>query len=151
ICYALKWDAWPVTRVDYDLFIVNQNTVLADSTTDQLDGPAPPVEEACWTNATASPVPVVPAVYEYAATLFTGRVDIFAVGSDAGVTDSPGSVVEPASAPAAVAVGAQCWSNLFLDRPYSSRGPTIDGRPEPALLAPDGVSTATYGPPGPCF
>src|SRR5262249_43138171 len=99
----------------------------------------------------ASPVPVVPAVYDYAATLFTGRVDLFAVGSDAGVTDSPGSVVEPASAPAAVAVGAQCWANLFLHPPYHSRGPTIDGRPEPALLAPDGVSTATYGPPGPCF
>src|SRR5439155_17747237 len=29
--------------------------------------------------------------------------------------------------------------------PYSSRGPTLDGRTKPDLTGPDGVTTATYG------
>ena len=39
------------------------------------------------------------------------------------------SVVEPASSPAALAVGAVCWQTGQLEQ-YSSLGPTIDGRTE---------------------
>ena len=54
------------------------------------------------------------------------------------------SVTEPASSPAALAVGAACWQTGQLED-YSSLGPTIDGRPKPDLTAPDSVSTVTYG------
>jgi hypothetical protein len=42
-----------------------------------------------------------------------------------------------------------CWQNGAL-RPYSARGPTIDGRTKPEIVAPDGVSGRTYGVSGGC-
>jgi hypothetical protein len=51
-----------------------------------------------------------------------------------------GSVTEPATSPAAVAVGAANWHTDVLEQ-FSSRGPTIDNRVKPDLLAFDGVSS----------
>jgi len=39
---------------------------------------------------------------------------------------------------------AVCWLGDVFES-YSSRGPTIDGRPKPDLVAPADVSSATYG------
>ena len=43
-----------------------------------------------------------------------------------------------------LAVGAVCWLGDTFEA-YSSRGPTIDGRVKPDLVAPANVSSATYG------
>jgi subtilisin family serine protease len=43
-----------------------------------------------------------------------------------------------------LAVGAVCWLGDVFEA-YSSRGPTIDGRAKPDLVAPANVSSATYG------
>ena len=43
--------------------------------------------------------------------------------------NAAGSVVEPATSPSALAVGAVAWWDNVLE-PYSSVGPTIDGRVE---------------------
>lgn len=51
-----------------------------------------------------------------------------------------GSILEPATSPAAFAVGAVDWRSNGLE-PFSSRGPTIDGRVKPDLLGYDGVSS----------
>ena len=56
----------------------------------------------------------------------------------------PGSIATPASSPAAFAVGALCWQSRALE-PYSSQGPTIDGRTKPDIVGHDSVSGATYG------
>ncbi|MCU1657606.1 MAG: hypothetical protein JWO57_2262, partial [Pseudonocardiales bacterium] len=59
--------------------------------------------------------------------------------------DSPsraaaGSVSAPANSPYALAVGAADVSNQALE-PFSSQGPTIDGRAKPDLVGWDGVSS----------
>jgi len=64
-------------------------------------------------------------------------------------SDPAGSLVSPADAAGAVAVGAYDYGvstpGASPTRPYSSRGPTWDGRLKPDFTAGDGVSTATYG------
>jgi Subtilase family len=55
-----------------------------------------------------------------------------------------GSVGEPATSPYAMAVGAVCTATGAAE-PFSSTGPTIDGRSKPDIAAFDGVSTLTFG------
>ena len=110
---------------------------------DQSDGPAPPIEELCYTNPNASPTTYSIDIERYSAA-GDEQLDLFYLG--AGTLNFPvtESVTEPASSPAALAVGAACWQTGQLED-YSSLGPTIDGRTKPDLTAPDSVSTATYG------
>jgi hypothetical protein len=51
-----------------------------------------------------------------------------------------GSITEPASSPDALAVGAAYWNGHGLE-PFSSQGPTIDGRTKPDLTGFDGVTS----------
>jgi subtilisin family serine protease len=60
-----------------------------------------------------------------------------------------GSVADPATSPNTLAVGAYCWATGAVEY-YSSQGPTIDGRMKPELVAPDSVTTFTYGAFGGC-
>src|SRR5207253_487718 len=120
----------------------------ADSLTDQAGFPDTPVEGTCFTNTTGSTATFRWLVARYSATL-TPRFDFFLLRETAGITSlqhstSAGTVVEPATSPSALAVGATCWTNGALES-YSSRGPTIDGRVKPDLTAPDSVSGTVYG------
>ncbi len=54
------------------------------------------------------------------------------------------SLGSPADAEDVLAVGATFWQNDILE-PYSSQGPTEDGRTKPDISAPAGVTSATYG------
>ena len=72
------------------------------------------------------------------------RLDLYYTGGDGLTYPVTESVTEPASSPAALAVGAACWQTGQLEN-FSSVGPTIDGRTKPDLVAPDSVSTDTYG------
>jgi subtilisin family serine protease len=56
-----------------------------------------------------------------------------------------GSLVIPADTDGAIAVGATGWLSDTLE-PFSSWGPTADGRRKPDISAPDFVSTVSYGP-----
>ena len=49
-------------------------------------------------------------------------------------------MLQPATSPGAFAVGAANWRSNSLE-PFSSRGPTIDGRVKPDLLGFDGTSS----------
>jgi len=55
-----------------------------------------------------------------------------------------GSLIEPASSPNAMAVGAMCWQSNVIE-PFSSQGPTIDNRLKPDITGFDSVSSATDG------
>ncbi len=144
-CIGLKWDAWPVTSEDYDLSLVraSDGATVASSVNDQADGPAAPVEELCYTNPNVSPTTYSIYIQRYSAA-GDEQLDLFYLGADTLSFPVTESVNEPASSPAALAVGAACWQTGQLEN-YSSLGPTIDGRTKPDLIAPDSVSTTTYG------
>lgn len=55
-----------------------------------------------------------------------------------------GSLGSPADSPDVISVGATNWHDDSLE-PYSSQGPTDDGRLKPDISAPAGVTSATYG------
>lgn len=151
-CMALKWDSWPLTAIDYDLYLVraSDGSPVQSSITDQ-NGTQPPTELICHINTTGSaqlysiairqqsgPVPVAP------------RLDLFVYpGPNLEHQVAEGSVTEPGSSSSALTVGAVCWQTSGLES-FSSRGPTIDGRVKPDLTGPDWVSSFAYGPFGGC-
>ena len=75
----------------------------------------------------------------------TSRFDLFVTTGTLEHSVPQGSVAQPAESPWVLAVGATCWQVGNAIRPYSSQGPTIDGRIKPDLAAYDGVSTKTFG------
>src|SRR5262249_11661730 len=108
-------------------------------------GPLPPGEAACYQN------PASTSQY-YAVTIVARKItkpadfDLFVEGR-AGSLQTPTAtptIGDPAPAPGSRAAGAICYENNGLE-PFSSQGPTIDGRMKPELTAPDGVSGVTYG------
>ncbi len=143
LCIRLKWDAWPTSSTDYDLFLESTGGAqLAASQNTQATTPSAPVEATCWTNPGGSDVQVDAVIKRVSATS-SPRLDLF---TDARLDYQVAaqSVVEPASSPLALAVGAVCWSGTAIE-PYSGRGPTIDGRTKPDLVGPDAVSSPVYG------
>jgi hypothetical protein len=75
-------------------------------------------------------------------------MDLYVLGIDVGLDlqfqVAAGSVTEPASAPSVFAAGAVCWAAVTAE-PFSSQGPTIDGRIKPDIAGPDNVSSFMYG------
>jgi hypothetical protein len=142
-CAFLKWDSWPTTAEDYDLYVVraSDNLIVAASY-DTQDGTQPPTEATCFQNTGATQSFYV-AISRFSAA-GASRLDLFLSGSAFQYQTAAGSVVEPASSTSAFAVGAACWRGTAIE-PFSSRGPTIGGAIKPDLTGPDGVSTKTYG------
>jgi subtilisin family serine protease len=115
---------------------------------DVQNGTQPPIEGLCVGQASGYDLRVAWAIIGDRVTT-SPRLDL--------ITESPplqyevpaGSITEPATSPSALAVGALCWQSNTLE-PYSSQGPTIDGRVKPDLAGHDSVSSAIYGPFGSC-
>lgn len=140
---SLQWDAWPGTALDFDLYIADQFDILAGSFQVQ-DGNDPPVEEAVLTNPTASTQVYFVLINRYDGT-GAPRLDLFFNGDVVGLeTSTSSSISDPAVSSAALTAGAHCYADGGIE-PFSSRGPTIDGRPKPDLSAPDGTSSSVYG------
>jgi hypothetical protein len=73
------------------------------------------------------------------------RLELFFTGvKDLEHVNPYASINIPADSPYALAVGANSWADDKF-HPYTSRGPTNDGRIKPDLVAPSGVSSETYG------
>jgi len=153
ISVALKWkDAWGAAAIDYDLYLFydkDQDSIIepddmvdySNSKQDGMDGNDYPYE---WFDYTAGYNGVYYiAIYKYST---GGDANIHLYSShppDYGVAS--GSLCIPADSPGAMTVGAVFWNEPASIEVFSSRGPTEDGRTKPDLVAPDGVSTATYG------
>jgi subtilisin family serine protease len=154
-CFFLKWDAWPTTQQDYDLYLLNgpdpsTATPVAYSLNDQATAPGlPPTEEFCYTNPGAAATYYL-LIQQFSATA-TPRFDLYMIDTSSlpQYRVPTGSLAEPASSPNVMGVGALCWYDGSL-RPYSSLGPTIDGRTKPDIAGLDGVSGGTYGIPAGC-
>ncbi|WP_083255225.1 ricin-type beta-trefoil lectin domain protein [Amycolatopsis orientalis] len=156
---TLRWDAWPVTTKDLDLYITDQAAaptgpndphVVARSTLAQRDtaGGGAPVEEATFTNDSGSGGTYYAWVKNNNAP-FTTKFDLYLtkLGKTGGFQWSTpaGSIAEPASSPYVLATGATKPASGQLE-PYSSHGPTVDGRTKPDITGFASVSTSASAP-----
>ena len=150
VCGFLRWDGWPVPTDDFDLgfYDVAAGAFVAVSDDDQLEEDLPPTEAFCIQNVSGAARLAGFVIVRYAGS-GTPSFDLFVEGEPYGLAlryaVAGRSVADPAASPNVVTAGAACWRTGAIE-PYSSQGPTIDGRVKPDLAAPDSVSTATYGP-----
>jgi subtilisin family serine protease len=145
-CAALKWDDWPGSAEDYDLYITRSpaGSVVSSSTAPQT-GSEPPTELACQINTSSYPESYAIGIRAHRVTGKRLRFDLFVYpGPNLEYQLPTASVTEPGTSPAALTVGAACWQTNGLE-PYSSQGPTIDNRTKPDLVGPDSVSSFTFG------
>ena len=144
ICGFLKWDEWPSGISDFDLGLLlsGSNSLLAVSEGNQGVG-QPPFEAMCWRQTSGRDLVVFWAIRGYRVTT-SPRLDLVSWSPTLQYAVAAGSIATPASSPAAFAVGALCWQSRGLE-PYSSQGPTIDGRTKPDIVGHDSVSGSTYG------
>jgi len=150
LCVFLKWDNWPASAQDYDLYLFRLADLTAPVSGSEnfQDGSQPPTEEFCYTNTTGVSQSFGIAIRRFAATA-APRFDLFVdVGAPQYVV-AAGSLTEPGSSPHTMAAGAICWQNDALE-PYSSQGPTIDGRVKPDIAGQARTSSSVYGPAAGC-
>jgi parallel beta-helix repeat protein len=137
----LKWDdPWGTSNNDYDLYLYYQNTVVAKSEIRQ-NGHGDPIESIVY-------LPEPGRFYNlYVKEVSSHRPVNFHVfvpnyGLERWVEEE--SIVSPACARGAFTVGAVSARPPIRLEPYSSRGPTVDGRIKPDIMAPARVTTKTY-------
>ena len=105
------------------------------------DGNEAPVEILSYTPSSAGYYQA--AIYRSSGAVRNLHLYTYPFDFDEYVTSA--SLMVPADSPNAMAVGAVAWNTPASLESFSSRGPTKDGRTKPDVVAPDGVSTATYG------
>ncbi|MGQ9477282.1 MAG: S8 family serine peptidase [Candidatus Bipolaricaulia bacterium] len=139
----LTWNDWPRTCQDYDLFLYNSWGELVASSQNYQTCSEPPTEELDY-------LVLQPGIY-YARVLARNRLKpgmalkIFSGNGQLEPAVPQGSLPAPADAKGVLAVGAipiGLWES-GPPEPFSSQGPTSDGRVKPEIMAPDNVRTAT--------
>lgn len=140
----LTWRDWPRTSQDYDLFVFVASAgggVIASSVRLQ-NGMQPPTEHL----VASAPFTGTYEIRVQAAGVGSPKeLAIFNLNQDITPFVSQGSVVAPAECSCALAIGAvdyRHWTTGPLE-PFSSQGPTTDGRIKPDLVGPSGVSVST--------
>ena len=148
----LTWNDWPNSRENYDLYLDFVNSsgdleTVAESTDRQNISGGEPVESIEYKVERSG---------EYGISVRSEdarpkRLKIWSPDHDfEEYAVAKNSIGSPADARGSMSVGAifhraDYWNAGRIEE-YSSRGPTTDGRIKPDLVAPTGVSTASYGP-----
>lgn len=147
VTVILSWDDWPASSIDYDLFLLDSTGITLDWSSTLQSGSQPPVEGLSGYCLHEDGCLLYAAVRKYS----PGHDARLTLWSETNGDNFPyfnvseGSILCPATARGAWAVGAVSNDTLFSEdlEPFSSRGPTADGRIKPDFVAPDGVATVT--------
>ncbi|HMM41178.1 MAG TPA: S8 family serine peptidase [Thermomicrobiales bacterium] len=148
IILQLRWqDSWTNAASDIDLYLVSSSgEILRASEKPQrgLAGQAP-FEFLRFTPTTSGPFYAVVRHYGGATPAWV-QVQEFN-GWQLAYATAAGSIANPAESASSglLAVGATAWSQTSIVEPYSSRGPTRDGRIKPDVVGIDFADTVTYG------
>ncbi|MFB6286056.1 MAG: S8 family serine peptidase, partial [Candidatus Bipolaricaulia bacterium] len=138
----LTWRDWPTTRQDYDLYVTNSRGSIVASSTRVQNGSQPPTEHLLFSAPSAGDyeIRVRPASVGSAK-----QLAIFNLNQRISPFVKEGSIVTPADCSCALAVGAVDYQNWTTGpiAPFSSQGPTTDGRVKPDLVGPAGVQVTT--------
>ena len=152
ISIYLTWNDWPDTRDNYDLHLYFTNSsgkleFVDESVNVQSNyRRGEPVE---WIEYTAERSGEYHILVRKSRDARSRRLKIWSFNRnlDFEYSTPERSIGIPADARGAMSVGAVPFGYYDLGRiaDYSSRGPTLDDRIKPELVAPTGVSTASYG------
>ena len=142
---VLNWDDWPQASEDYDLYLLDRDGVVLASSRNIQAGNRAPVEQILYRFDDAGTYYVSVQAVEGSVTR-PARLDMYVhEARSMELTTASHSLATPADARGALTVGAVDVHDRTL-QPYSSYGPTEDGRGKPELLGPDGVSVGVYAP-----
>lgn len=144
---TLNWKGWPESDDNYDLYLYRhvdggEDELVAQSTRVQ-DGYTEPWERI-QTQVSQSG--------QYYVTIANNGAEpremelFFVSGGPPEHTVPESSVTAPAVAPGVMSIGAFDYETLEME-PFSSMGPTNDGRLGVSVAAPDGAWTQAYGGP----
>jgi len=148
ITVFLSWNQYGNSVTNLDLYVRDGTGAIAASSTNPQNGPQDPAEAVSFTYSSSL------APYTVEVVLVSGPtngldVTLFSFDNTFDQAIAASSTMDPADAHGAVAVGAIPESSYLNAtpplEPYSSQGPTTDGRIKPDFCAPDGTSTYTYG------
>ena len=142
ITVAIRWaDPWGASSNDYDLALYSGST-LVESSKDHQSGSGDPYEYLDFVAPTAGTYGIAISRISGAA---TPRMQLLVHGLDDGLRYQvpAGTLPSPADSanPGIVTVGAVGVAQSSAIEPYSSRGPTLDGRAKPDLVAADCAPT----------
>ena len=152
VAVELKWDdPFGASCRDYDLYLKrtdqnNQVVTVAFSENPQYDGGcvpgADPVEVLTFTATVSDTYHMV--IQEFFSPS-DANMDLYSAYGDIEYVVTANSLVQPADNPDVTTVAAVPFYSPTSIEPFSSRGPTKDGRTKPDISAPDGVSNSTFG------
>jgi subtilisin family serine protease len=144
VCGFLRWDEWPAAVSDFDLALVDSATgeIVAASEDTQGAG-EPAVEGLCARQTSGANRTATWFIYAYDMRS-SPRLELFTFSPPLQYQTAAGSILEPATSPATMAVGALCWQSKQAEV-FTSQGPTVDGRMKPDIAGHDSVSNATFG------
>ena len=152
ISVFLTWNDWPASSDNYDLFLWFKNSAgglekVAESVDVQSDSRrGEPVE---WIEYNAERSGEYHILVRKSKDARARRLKIWSFNRnlDFEYKSEERSIAIPSDARGAMSVGAVPYDyyDLGIIADYSSRGPTLDGRIKPELVAPTGVSTVSYG------
>ncbi|MBW2571178.1 MAG: S8 family serine peptidase [Deltaproteobacteria bacterium] len=140
----LTWNAWPTTDQDYDLYLYDSAGTLMESSLNPQTGTQLPTEEIVYSVPADGTYHL--AVNKSRAT-FNHRLEVYSAYHNLTPAVASSSLLSPADAQGAIAVGAIDYSDWTTgpQEPFSSRGPTNDGRIKPDICGPDGISNDVFG------
>jgi hypothetical protein len=141
----LLWDdPWAASCNDYDLWVYNSagTVVVGSSLSPQDCASAPPGEAVTFTSPSSSTYQVK--IGRFAAD-GAATFDLFLLSAAPQYVTADSSIIPPADNQNVISVGAVPYWVPNSIEPFSSRGPTNDGRLAPRLVGPDRVSTSVYG------
>ena len=142
---VLSWDSWKYTNLDYDTFLYNgtMSGVLSYSASAQSEVAGEPLEVIY--GSTYSDACIVVALSENSNNNSTSQDSLLHINTVRGSVNNGLSMVQssistPADSAGAVTVGAVNYVDS-IPEPFSSAGPTDDGRDKPEICGFDGVTT----------
>jgi len=139
IVLYLTWNEWPYASTDYDLYLYDPSDNLIASSTKHQTGTEEPTESIQLTASQSGTYTV-----KISGT-GSRKLELYNLYQTITPAIASSSILAPANAADVVAVGAIDYSHYTTgpQEPYSSQGPTNDGRTKPDLCAPDNVTTGT--------
>lgn len=151
IVITMNWDDYMFSDQDYDLYLVQDTGnvtpkwVLVDSSTYQQAGAALPQEMIVFQNTVDS------GKYGIQVKRDSATIDVdftlFSLRRTIGTRTDSSSITDPGSMTDVITVGAISRLNYASgpQEPFSSQGPTNDGRIKPDIAAPDNCNSYAYG------